>query len=113
MTTQDPARYQGLVVAEKAQRVANYQRATIHAFLELIASNGLASPDEIRPINVLRRVDDTTIRTFADVYQVLPQGCLLDNTTVPTDWQDRWDRACAEEFATAPWRTSRADGRRA
>jgi len=110
VTTQDPARVQGLVVADKALRVVNYQRATVHAFLELIASNGLASPDEIRPVNVLRRVDVTTIQTFADVYPYLPQGCLLDNTTVPPDWQDRWNRARAEEFATAPWRASGTSG---
>jgi hypothetical protein len=103
IATQDPSRVQGLVVGEKAQRVANYHRNTIHAFLELVASNGLDGPSGIRPRNLLRRVDAVNIRLFSDVYEYLEPGCLLNPATVPLDWKSSWDRANADHFRTAPW----------
>jgi glutamate synthase domain-containing protein 2 len=104
VATQDPGRYQGLVVKDKAPRVQRYHRDTIRAFLELIASNGLSKPDQIEPRNVHRRVSATSIRTFADVYEYLPEGCLLEESGMPDAWRDRWNRASAERFGTAPWR---------
>jgi glutamate synthase domain-containing protein 2 len=103
VATQDPARAQGLVVADKARRVARYHADTVHAFLELIAANGLDSPADVRPRNVLRRVDAVTIRPFNEVYEYLPPGCLLDASTVPAGWRDEWDRAHPDSFNTAPW----------
>ena len=106
VATQERHRSQGLVVSDKGPRVYRYHQDTIHAFLELIASNGLAGPADIRPRNVLRRVNATTIKPFAEVYEYLPQGCLLNTDGVPEGWRDRWERASAERFATAPWRAS-------
>jgi glutamate synthase domain-containing protein 2 len=103
VATQDPARAQGLVVDEKARRVARYHADTVHAFLELIAANGLDSPADIRPRNVLRRVDAVTIRPFSDVYEYLPTGCLLDASRIPAGWREEWERADADSFNTAPW----------
>ncbi len=103
IATQQPSRVQGLVVDDKAERVTRYHRATIAAFLELIASNGLARPDDIRPRNLLKRVGTTDIRSFNEVYEYLPAGCLLDEGTLPENWRDRWHRARADSFDTAPW----------
>jgi glutamate synthase domain-containing protein 2 len=105
VATQDPSRVQGLVVPEKAKRVARYHADTIHAFRELIAANGLDAPADIRPRNVLRRVDAVTIKTFDDVYEYLPIGCLLDPATIPPAWRDTWTRAHPDSFNTAPWTT--------
>jgi hypothetical protein len=100
VATQDPARSQGLVVSNKAPRVQRYHQDTIHAFLELIASSGLASPEQIRPQLVLRRIGTGEIKSFADVYEYLPKHCLLDDVSVPAEWRDRWDHADAERFNT-------------
>jgi len=97
VATQDPSRYQGLVVSDKSTRVTNYHRQTVHAFLELIAANGHVRSTEIAPKHVHRRVDATTIKSFAEVYEYLPIGCLLDGTA-PLAWQTRWDRARADKF---------------
>jgi glutamate synthase domain-containing protein 2 len=99
VATQDPARDQGLVVADKAPRVQRYHEDTIHAFLELIASSGLASSSHIRPHNVLRRVNAVEIKNFAEVYEYLPESCLLDDASVPTAWRHRWNQADARRFA--------------
>ena len=101
VTTQDPARYQGLVVADKAPRVRRYHEDTIHAFLELIASCGLESPERITAHHVLRRISAVEIKTFAEVYEYLPRGCLLDESSVPAGWRGRWKYAKAEQFSTA------------
>jgi len=98
VATQDPARFQGLVVSDKAPRVQRYHHDTIHAFLELTASSGLSSPDQIGPDHVLRRISPSEVRTFAEIYEYLPVGCLLDQSSVPSDWRDRWDRANAKQF---------------
>ncbi len=103
IATQDPGRVQGLVVSDKAERVRRYHEDTIEAFLELVASNGLDSPADIRPRNVLRRVDAVTIQPFSEVYEYLPVGCLLDAATIPEAWRGRWQRANADAFNTAPW----------
>lgn len=90
IATQDPARYQGVVVEEKAVRVANYHRATIRAFLELLAGVGLDHPNQIDPRQVLRRVDPFTIRSFAEIYPVLENGVLLGDD-IPLDWRGLWN----------------------
>ena len=41
VTTQDPLRQRALVVPDKAQRVANFHRNTLHALAELLAAAGL------------------------------------------------------------------------
>lgn len=101
VATQDPARYQGLVVSDKAPRVQRYHADTVHAFLELIASCGLESPERISPHHVLTRISAVEIKTFAEIYEYLPRGCLLDESSVPAGWRSRWKYAKAEQFSTA------------
>jgi glutamate synthase domain-containing protein 2 len=103
VATQDPGRVRGLVVADKTPRVHRFHRDTVEAFMELVASNGLQSPADIRPRNVLRRVDAVTIKPFSEVYEYLPEGCLLQPASIPAHWRDRWERADADAFNTAPW----------
>jgi glutamate synthase domain-containing protein 2 len=103
VATQDPSRNNGLVVADKGERVYRYHRDTIAAFLELISANGLSAPGMLRPRNLLGRVSPTEIKTFADVYEYLDRGCLLDNQTVPPAWRELWSRARPDAFDTAPW----------
>ncbi|MDZ7643975.1 MAG: hypothetical protein U5K76_06995 [Woeseiaceae bacterium] len=82
----------GLHVPAKAERVHRFHKATIHAFLEMIAAMGLRHPDEIRPHHVYRRVDDLNVRSLAEIYQFLEPGALLSGDLSPcsltTDWQE-------------------------
>jgi len=98
ITTQDPARNQGLVVADKAQRVARYHGSTIRSFLELVASTGHDSPAEIGPGDVLRRIDAATIKRFHDIYEYLPEGSLLEKQGLPPEWDANWSQASADRF---------------
>ena len=98
ITTQAAWRNYGLVVADKARRVARYHGDTIESFLELMASTGCASPEEIGPQHVLRRLDATHIHPLDQVYEYLPAGCLLSVDSIPENWVDRWERADATRF---------------
>lgn len=104
VATQVEWRNNTLDVPDKTQRVYRYHRDTVEAFLELVSSNGLHAPADIRPRNVLRRVDAVTIRPFSEVYEYLPVGCLLgDSAGIPERWREPWRNASPEAFGTAPW----------
>lgn len=91
VATQDPLRERALVVPEKAERVANYHRNTLHALSEMIASAGLEHPSQIGPHHLCRRVSATEIRLFSQLHRFLMPGELLDGE-------------CDSEFYSATWR---------
>lgn len=98
IATQDPARSLGVDVKDKAHRVAEYHRATIRAFLELLAGAGLDDPCEIHPHQVLRRTDEFTIKHFDEIYPTLEPGVLLEESRLPEDWYADWKRAKSSSF---------------
>lgn len=75
-----------------------YHGDTIESFLELISACGCASPAEIGPQHVLRRLGATNIRPLNQVYEYLPASCLLSADSVPENWLDPWERAAANRF---------------
>jgi glutamate synthase domain-containing protein 2 len=58
VATQSPARQRGLVVPEKAERVARFQKATLDALHDIVVAAGLSSPDEFICRCRLRRISD-------------------------------------------------------
>lgn len=93
ITTQNPALFRGLDVPDKTQRVFRYHRATIKSFVDLLGAMGLAGPHEITPGQVFRRVDDMRVKTFAEVYDFLRPGQLLDGEGLSEVWRRDWDTA--------------------
>ncbi len=107
VATTDELLASALDVDSKARRVASYQRATVHAFLELIGAAGLDNPAQLAPHHLWRRVGLTEVRHFGELYEYLPEGALLGNA-VPRAWRDDWVRASADRFAAgAPSRARR------
>lgn len=49
VATQDPALVRGLVVGNKAPRVANFHRNTLRTMLELMAAAGISRPEDLTP----------------------------------------------------------------
>ena len=97
VATQDPRLYGGLVVADKRQRVANFQRATVRAFLDLLGAAGLAAPHELQPSMIRRRVDGTATRTLAELHGSVLPGALLGDR-IPERYADAWARARTDAF---------------
>lgn len=98
IATQNEARSKGLVVSDKATRVANFHRATIENLVELLGAAGLNSLDELEPRHINRRVEGTTIKTYAQMYPGISPNCLLNDSSIPDDWRDDWQQARASSW---------------
>lgn len=98
VATQDPGLIAGLVVDDKAPRVARFHRETVHSFLELLAACGFTNPSDLRPWNIQRRVSPTQVLHFGDIYEYIEPGCLL-NGTAPEDLSHLWAYAHAHTFS--------------
>ncbi|TWF39659.1 glutamate synthase domain-containing protein 2 [Chitinophaga polysaccharea] len=68
VATQDPTLYQGVNVADKKVRVANFHRNTIYALAELMGACGFASPDKVNPAALYRRITRTDVRSYEEIY---------------------------------------------
>lgn len=77
VATQNKSLIKGLVVDEKAQRVANYHDETIHSFMEMIAAAGLKNHQEIGRKHVNRRVGMHSIAKYNEIYPPVKTGSLL------------------------------------
>jgi glutamate synthase domain-containing protein 2 len=98
VATQDPYFMKGLVVEDKKQRVANYHKNTIASFVELLSCAGLDQPEKINRTHVYRRVFMNMVKTYAEIYPPIPEGCLLDNADAPIEFESYLMRATADSF---------------
>ena len=98
IATQNPERAKGLVVSDKATRVANFHKATIDNLGELLAAAGLDSLDQLEAKHINRRVQGATVKSYAQLYPVMETGCLLDDNTAPQDWKDDLQSAQADRW---------------
>ena len=102
VTTQDPVRQQALVVPDKAQRVAQFHKSTLHALQELVQAAGLQHPQEITAHHIVRRISDTEVRLLSNLILRVEEGALLGSL----DRQNRvfrlyWPLARADSFQPA------------
>jgi len=98
VTTQDPLRQRAIVVSDKSQRVASFQRETVKALAELIAAAGLTHPSELRPDHIMHRAAPDRVVSYAEQYRFLEPGELLAGTSDPR-YREAWAAARAESFA--------------
>ena len=78
ITTQNPQLTTGIVVEDKEVRIANYHHETVEAAAELIASAGLSRTSELRRWHISRRINNTDIRTYDQIYPYVEPGALVD-----------------------------------
>jgi hypothetical protein len=103
VTTQDPKLQRALNVPDKAERVHNYHKNTVHALAEMIAAMGLNHTSELRPHHVIRRVTQFQALAIDEIYDLIEPGALLKGTALPR-FQRMWDEGSAESFR--PWSAS-------
>jgi glutamate synthase domain-containing protein 2 len=99
VTTQDPRRQAGLVVADKSVRVANFQKNTLNALAELLGAAGLTHPGDLRPHHIARRIPNGEIRVLSALFPDLEKGELLEGKFRLTIFRVAWPMAQAESFA--------------
>ncbi len=99
VATQKANLIKGLVVADKSQRVANFHRETVKAFMQIIAAAGLAEATQINRTHVSRRVDQSCIKRYDELFIYLTPGCLL-HETYPEYLERDIKEASAESFSS-------------
>lgn len=99
VTTQDPVRQQALVVPDKAERVRNFHRSTLHALQELVQAAGLCHPREVNAHHIVRRLTDTEVRLLSNLIMRVEPGALLGSLEKQnTVFSYYWPLASAHSF---------------
>jgi glutamate synthase domain-containing protein 2 len=101
VATQDPIRQKALDVPLKAERVRRFHAATLEALAELTGAAGLHHPREFRPEHIMRRVSETEVRSFGQIYPTIAPHCLLDGAADPM-YAEFWACADASTFTYKP-----------
>jgi glutamate synthase domain-containing protein 2 len=100
VTSQDPSRSRALYVPDKAERVFNFHRSTLHALAELTAAAGLDHPNDFHPDHFCRRVSSHEVMTFKELYPTLAEGELLAGAR-DQKLREAWNMARPDSFAVA------------
>ncbi|MCB9638156.1 MAG: FMN-binding glutamate synthase family protein [Myxococcales bacterium] len=107
VATQNPNLVAGLVIDDKAIRVANYHHNTVHSMMEMLSATGMTSPDQLRPWHIMRRVSLNEISNYSDLYEYIAKGSLLQ-TNLPENFARAWQHASAHTFESLAERTVKA-----
>jgi glutamate synthase domain-containing protein 2 len=102
VTTHDPELTVGLVVSDKAKRVANFHKNTVHSFLEVIAAAGLAHPSDLKPWYIQRRISPSEARHYGEIYPTVEPGSFLaqqNGHKMPDVFAQPWARATPDSFS--------------
>lgn len=86
VATQNTSLIRGLVVEDKAPRVANFHEETIHSFLEMVAASGLDGPHKIERKHINKRVGISKVVKYNEMYPEIEVGCLLSDKTIPEQY---------------------------
>ncbi|GMM91838.1 FMN-binding glutamate synthase family protein [Qipengyuania sp. MTN3-11] len=103
IATQDATRQRGLVPMEKAERVARFQRHTLHSFREMVMAMGLENPWQIAPCHISERLDSARADSIDNIHRFLAPGQLLDDPG-STPYARAWSTAQASSFGEATCR---------
>ena len=99
ITTQNPSLTRGLVVADKAPRVARFHRKSIEGLVKMLSAMGLEHPSEIRPHHIYRRVGELKVTTFAELYEFHEPGQLLDDNNGKGPFSEGWKNARSDRWS--------------
>ena len=98
VATQNPELIKGLVVSDKKQRVANYHKETIEAFVELLSAAGFKDSSRINRSLISRRISVGTSLRYDELYPYVESGSLLRMDTCPEYYKIYLAEAKAEQF---------------
>ncbi|MEE9141860.1 MAG: glutamate synthase-related protein [Gammaproteobacteria bacterium] len=97
VATQDPWRVSGLVVKDKAKRVASYHASTVYHFQKLLAACGFESPEQLQPKHLKQRISAFEISDYARLHTYLEPEALLQGHA-PGAYRDAWAAADPGSF---------------
>jgi len=94
-----PSLYKGIDVNDKKHRVANYQKETVIAFVELMAASGIDHLDKINRMHIYQRIDQHISKSYYKLYPYIAEGSLLNPESYPRGWGEYMGMADANSFA--------------
>ncbi|MFT7130303.1 MAG: glutamate synthase domain-containing protein 2 [Gammaproteobacteria bacterium] len=97
VATQNPALAAGIVVENKAERVARFHGETVKAALEIVASAGLDHTTQLNRSHIFRRTSQTDIKRFDEIYKYPVTGCFLGDD-IPANAIQEMRESTAENF---------------
>lgn len=97
VATQDAKLFNGLVVADKAQRVANFHHNTVHSTAEIIASGNLMHTSKLNRSHIYRRVNQSEVKRYDEIFPYLQAGCLREGK-IPDNFMLEMQEANANTF---------------
>jgi glutamate synthase domain-containing protein 2 len=97
ITTNSPARQRGLVIKDKAQRVANYHGKTLDSLHDIVVACGLDSPDDFEPEHLRQWRNDAEMVPYSEVAPFLRPGELLADPGA-TAFARYWAQASPDSF---------------
>ncbi len=113
VATQDPWLVRGLVVPDKAQRVANYHKETLKSAKNIVEAMGVTRLADLSPHHVYRRTSTGEARRLDEIHAFVAPGSFLDGR-LPEPYATAYAEASADRFSTgAPQpieRTARMTG---
>ncbi len=77
IATQDPGLMSGIVVDEKAARIASFHEKTLKSVSGLMGAMGVAHTSELKPEHIWRRGNDGVIRNYAEIYPFVAESAFL------------------------------------
>jgi glutamate synthase domain-containing protein 2 len=99
VTTQDPKLQRGLIIPDKAQRVAMYHHNTVVSLAEMVAAIGLDHTSQLRPDLVVKRVNQFEVLTYEEIYHTAEfESSAFLAGQAPERFQRWWDRATPKSF---------------
>ena len=100
VATQDPARQRGLVIEDKWERVARFQRQTLATLREMVIAMGYDNPWQINPASISERLDPARSGPMDALHRFLEPGTLLQAPD-DTQYARYWKAAQAHTFQAA------------
>eukprot|EP00038_Savillea_parva_P000537 m.96822 g.96822 ORF g.96822 m.96822 type:complete len:621 (+) comp10184_c2_seq1:140-2002(+) len=91
VATSDKVLMRGLVVEDKCNRVANFHERTVKSACEIMGAIGCAHPADVRPTHIMKRIDESTVASVAELYPLVEYGA-FEKGTGPPALQAMWDR---------------------
>ena len=101
VATQDQRLSKGLVIEDKAKRVQKFHEETVKATADIIASAGLTHTQQLNRGHIYRRVDQSDIRRYDEIFGYVESGCLLQAERIPKRYQQTMAEASADTFVPA------------
>ena len=97
VATQNPKLYKGLVVTDKATRVYNFHKKTVHATIDILSSSGIRKPSELNRTHIFRRVSQQEVKRYDQVFPIVQESCFITGN-IPKHYEIEFAEASMDSF---------------